>query len=752
YGPRALSVSTTESRAQIVQARSFGEKGEVEGGGGGADLGGIETRGNFKYTAYWNPGLRTDSAGNLIVRFKLPDNLTTFKIMAVAQSKKSEFGYTENSFTVSKPLLLQAALPRFARLGDSFEAGVIVHNYSDSSGQVQMFATTKGIRIKGKEVHEYTLSPGESKEVRFPVEVKEIGKATFTFKAKMRNETDGLTVSIPLQVPRRKETVAQLDAVPASLESKLIVPTNTYEELGSIEFTASSTALTGLGNSVDYLFSYPYGCIEQKSSKLLPIILGREMVEAFGFEVLKGKDPKSVVASALREFRSYQAYSGGFSYWSGDDHDSPYASAFVMYVLAQAKRNGYTVDENMMRKGVEYIKGVLRYQDNMPNYPYSYNAWAGTKTLILYTLALLKQPEPAYYELYYRNLDRIPLFAKANLLKAIQGSTKNKRMSQAITTNLLNNIKVNPTSAHFEEPNVRGLEWCWNSNVRTTAIILQTLLETNSFPGNKADYPAKIVKWLMQQQKSGRWQNTQENVYVVDALATYFKKYEREEPKFKAEIVVAGQMILSKMFEGRSLKIEKRVKDFQKFEKGKELALRSKKDGQGMLYAGVRTMYYPKDEAKVRDEGIAVIKTMEPLNSSQVQSSKLKVNSFTPGTIVKVTLRVITPQQRNFVVVDDPLPAGLEAVNTSLQTESSELSRALAAIQSEENRYRWWGSFNHHELRDDRVLLFADELEAGVHTFSYLARATTFGKFEMPATYAEMMYEPEVFGQTGSVV
>ncbi|MBI5474170.1 MAG: hypothetical protein HY961_17685, partial [Ignavibacteriae bacterium] len=745
YGPRPLAVSTTESRAQIVLARSFSEKGEDEGGGGGMDLGGIATRGNFKYTAYWNSSARTDSTGSLTVKFKLPDNLTTFKIMAVAQSKKSEFGYAENSFTVSKPLLLQASLPRFARVGDSFEAGVVIHNYSTESGAVSLKTTSKGIQFKGKEIVEFKLAAGESKEIRQQFEAQRVGKATFTFQAAMQKETDGLSVSIPIQVPRQKEVVAQYDAITASLESKIVVPKETYADLGSVEFTAASTALTGLENSIDYLFSYPYGCIEQKASSVLPIILGRQMVEAFGFEALKGKDAKSVVTSTLREFKTFQTYNGGFSYWPGDGRDSPYASAFVVYVVAQARRNGYRVNEDMFAGGVEYIKGVLRNQDNMPNYPYSYNSWAGTKTLVLYTLALIGQPEPAYYETYLKNLDRIPLFAKANLLKAISASTKNKQMMQAITTNLINSIKLNPSSAHFEEPNAKGLEWCWNSDVRTTAIILQALLETKGFPGDKADLPAKVVKWLMLQQKSGRWDNTQENVYVVDALATYFKRYEKDEPKFKAEVSVAGKAILSKMFSGRSLKIEKTSQALTMFEEGKELLLQSKKDGPGILYVGVRMAYYPKSPAQLRDEGIAVLKTMEPLRQTE---SKWDGKTFAPGTIVKVTLRVVTPQQRNFVVVDDPLPAGLEAVNTSLQTESSELGQMLASIQSEEQGYRWWGTFNHHELKDDRVLLFADELTTGVHTFTYLARATTFGKFLMPATHTEMMYEPEIFGHT----
>lgn len=748
YGPRSLAVSTTESRAQIVQARSFGEKGEEQGGGGGMDLGGIETRGNFKYTAYWNPTLRTDSTGKLTVRFTLPDNLTTFKIMAVAQSKKSEFGYAEYSFTVAKPLLLQASMPRFARLGDSFEAGVVVYNYSDAGGTVALKTSSEGISFKGNETTQVDLKPGESKEIRQRFIATRVGKATFTFQAAMGKETDGLTVSIPIQIPRQKETVAQFEEVAAQYQSKLKIPANTYEDLGSLEFATSSTALTGIEKSVEYLFDYPYGCIEQKASKVLPLIQGKQMVESFGLQLLKGKDLAKIVDMTIREFGRYQTYSGGFAYWQGSDHDSPYASAYAMYVLMQAKKNGYTVPSKMMERGTEYIQSVLRYQENMPSYPYSYNSWSGTKMLILYTLAMMKIPEPAYYETYFKNLDRIPLFAKASLLKAIYGSTKNTTMVKAIQQNLLNSIKLSPASAHFEEPDIRGLEWCWNSNTRTTAIILQALLETDGFAGGKADVPARIVKWLLQQQRSGRWGNTQENVFVVDALSTYYNRFERDEPKFVAEIKLAGQTVLSKMYAGRSLKIDRVSKKLDAFAKDQDLDLMMKKDGQGTMYATVRMIYYPKGETIVRDEGIAVFKTIEPIRTAQQRKQKTGQNVFSPGTIVRVTLRVITPQQRNFVVVDDPIPAGLEPVNTSLQTESSELDRILSSDVDTQNQFRWWGSFNHSELKDDRVLLFADELEAGVHSFTYLARATTFGTFSMPATQTEMMYEPEVFGHT----
>ena len=117
---------------------------------------------------------------------------------------------------------------------------------------------------------------------------------------------------------------------------------------------------------------------------------------------------------------------------------------------------------------------------------------------------------------------------------------------------------------------------------------------------------------------------------------------------------------------------------------------------------------------------------------------------------MKITLSIITNQARNFIVVDDPIPAGFEIVDLSLQTSG----RNLTVSQEPHREDEWWreNPFNHTEMRDDRALLFADYLPAGVSTFTYLVRVTSFGTFSMPSTRAEGMYEPEVFGQTSSRV
>jgi hypothetical protein len=116
-----------------------------------------------------------------------------------------------------------------------------------------------------------------------------------------------------------------------------------------------------------------------------------------------------------------------------------------------------------------------------------------------------------------------------------------------------------------------------------------------------------------------------------------------------------------------------------------------------------------------------------------------------------VTLKVILPQESLFVVLEDPLPAGFEAVNPAFLTESEEQQKQLDALSSSRGWRRWWQGFNHIEMHDDRVLLFANSLTPGIHTHRYLVRALTYGTFTAPGTKIEEMYSPEVFGRSSEL-
>ena len=157
------------------------------------------------------------------------------------------------------------------------------------------------------------------------------------------------------------------------------------------------------------------------------------------------------------------------------------------------------------------------------------------------------------------------------------------------------------------------------------------------------------------------------------------------------------------------------------------------KEGTGRLYYGMRMTYFPKGHRAGRDEGVTVLRSMEPVE--EPAGTVIRV-----GMLLKVTVSVIAHQDRNYLVVDDPVPAGCEVVSTSFQTTASAVGERQSAFSA----------FNHVERYDDRVSLFADWMPAGIHSYTYLVRSVHAGTYMQPSTRAECMYEPEVFGSTAS--
>lgn len=736
YGPRPLSVKTVEMRAGIVGQRNYGEKGEDRGGGGGLGMAGFDIRKKFEACAYWNPSIITDGSGSAAVKFRLPDNLTTFRIMAVAGTKDSLFGSGDSKIKTNKPLMLRPAFPRFARLGDEFEAGAVVHNYTGKGGTVTLAVSAEGIKLKSGAVRTFYLANNEGAEFRYPFGADRIGRAVFTFKAVLDSEKDAVSISIPLNLPKPTESVGLFGSTTGEQREWIEIPEDFIPGVGGGTFTAASTAMVDLAKCSEYLFNYPYGCLEQRLSRVLPMILFGKVVDAFKLPGLVERDYHQVIQEDLNKMVSFQLPNGGMAAWVDSAYDNPYISAYALFAMHKARQEGYRVDERMMQKTKDYLINVLRNKANRSYYPYSRVCWNYTDCFILQALATCGIYEPALAEYLYNYRSELPYFALAMLWKAIVIGKGNQNMAQVLRQMIDNGMKIDSTTAHFEEPDREGLGWVFHSNTRTTAAVLQAFLEMD-----KA-HPAaeKMARWLLQARKRGVWRSTQENLYVFWALATYFERYESETPDFTAGIKVEQKEMLSDIFKGRSLKTNRKIIPLENFTKGKTLPMLYTCKGKGRFYFGTWLTYAPKKEIPAKDEGFSVQRLVETMDGKPADLAKVKA-----GTMLRIRIIVSTTRDRNYVVVDDPIPGGFEPVDTTLKTESR-----LEGFQSRsEDRFgnrRWWGSFNRSELYDDRVVIFADYMNAGVHNYSYLVRATTYGGFRAPATKAEEMYAPEVFG------
>jgi uncharacterized protein YfaS (alpha-2-macroglobulin family) len=471
---------------------------------------------------------------------------------------------------------------------------------------------------------------------------------------------------------------------------------------------------------------------------MLPYIVAAPMLLEFHLTPLSGEEMRQRVQECLRQIPGFQKDSGGLGVWPESAAASPFLTCYAVFALIKAREAGYAADQDTLDRAVGFLQNFLRDEWRTGQYPFGRRTWKAVRTFALYVLSLQKKPEPAYAERLFTEREDLSVFGRTLLFKALEHGKGPEEARETLLRELLNTVKVTAGSAHFEADEGSEGEWIYSSSLRTTALILQTLIES----GREHPLVSSIARWVVERMQTAGRLSTQDNFFAVYALNEYYRKYETVSPDFRARILLAGGVVLDEKFSSG----ERRVKTVQRFlnelktpEAG-SVPLRVEKSGDGLLYYGARLTYAPRTAARPRDEGLAVWKKIESLSGKPLET-------VPAGTLVVVTLEIALSQEALFVVVNDPLPAGLEAVNPAFRTESEEEQRILSELEAQPAHY-WRPGFNHIKMHDDRVLLFADSLAPGIHTHRYLARALSLGSFVLPGTTAEKMYAPEVFGRS----
>jgi uncharacterized protein YfaS (alpha-2-macroglobulin family) len=308
-------------------------------------------------------------------------------------------------------------------------------------------------------------------------------------------------------------------------------------------------------------------------------------------------------------------------------------------------------------------------------------------------------------------------------------------------------------SAHVEELSDPYLMWFWNSNARSTAIVLNSLV--NAAAGAEEVRP--IVRWLMAVRKNGRWGNTQENAYAMESLVAYYRRYESVVPDFTGVAMLGDQTVAREQFKERSTQAAVRELPMGQVlaaaPAGSSRPLTFARDGAGTLFYTTR-LRYASDELFQQglDNGIRIERSFAPYVEN---GSRPAATSYKAGDLVRVTLTLRLTKERRFVAVTDPLPAGFEPLESWFATTARSIGTSEPNQDDADSSWEsWWqrGGFDHVERHDDRVELFATRLAEGRHTFTYVVRATTAGTFRTAPARAEEMYEPEIFGRTPTAV
>lgn len=709
----------------------------------------------FASTAYINGDVRTGKDGLARVTVKMPDNLTQFRVMAIAASDGNLMGSSDAQVRTRRPLVIRPALPRFLNFGDRFEAAAVVNNQTgfDTDVMVRCVAVNATIDETPKTVR---VANGQAREVHFSATAGSPGPATFQCAAVALTEardTDAAAATIPTLIPATGEGFATYGVVDEAARQPIEPPVGALPGFGGLDVSLSSTALTGLQDAVKYLFEYPYECTEQLCGRILPIIALGDILEDFKLgDADTPAKARGLVAEGLDRLYLHQRGDGGFGFWPGSERSWLYISAYAAMTLKFARERGFEIREGTLDRALEFL--LARLDDP---YEWEHKAY-GSQTMAVLVLARCGRAPTTHLErladLALDDDSTMTLYATAWLLEAVtlqplEGRTDvPERLARRLT-----NAAIETTSAvHFSEGRNESLRLMMHSDDRTDAIILHALLAATP----EDPIVEKVVRGLVRARVQGRWSTTQANAYALLALARYYAEFEQEEPDFQARVWLGPTTVAAHQFKGREMTISKTRIPMQDLLLSAASDLVLAKAGPGRLYYRLGLRYAPSDfKLGAEDRGFLVERVYLP-EGEDGELRRLEDGTWVAkaGTYVRVRIRVVAPDRRFYVAVVDPLPAGLEAVNEGFATSATQrLGGAKTAIHPSGRRHwGYWNPWDYEERRDDRIQLFSDRMYGGTYEYTYVTRATTVGTFVVPPARAEEMYESETFGRTASAV
>lgn len=742
---RPFSVLALDTRMHVLGERKFltpAVKGEESGGGGGL-VSDDQLRKDFNPVATWVGSLVTDSQGKATHTFKVPDTVTTYRLMAVAVGSQNTFGSAQSEFKVQKTLMMRQAMPRFLRPGDIAQAGVVVNHLTGESQQVTVSLETideKLFSLRTKRSQTLAVGAKETTAFRFELTAADVEGAseiifaasTKTAKGEFRDKVQ-LTLPVKRLQPRQAISVSGI-LDPGQVTHALNMPAEARPV--SFDINASGLPVASLEERMRLLVEYPYGCLEQRTSRIMPLIAVRELGQKLGFTRIPYERIDQWVQEWINMVPKFACGDGGFDYYPGCKSGSDaYLTAFALDGLSLAQRYNYKVPQELLVRPLNYLEDRLAsLSQNGSSWDQNTSGMAGP----LRILTKLGKSKPEVVHALYEGRANLPLFSKIDLLRAMFATKKQtSKEVQTLLDEVMSRGVTKQGAIRFAADSPHNYWWAWDSDLRNTAIALQGLVEVAP---DDARIPL-IARGLIQLDGEARAYPTQGVTQTLLALAEVADKL-----KSHGDLQISAKLGERVLWKNEPLNTKVLTQSVPATElKAKTLGLQLENHGRDPLYFGAFLRFsYP---ATVRlpglSQGFSVQRTYTRRGTGAGEAIRV-------GDFVMVQL-VIEPSNDNvrMVVVDDPLPAGLEPVDTSLATSEKEMHEVMSNRQSD---WTWWQS-RYNEIHDDHVEWHFREMYASKRwplKLQYLTRARTAGTFHAPGTFVERMYQPDVFGRSPS--
>ncbi len=741
-----LTINTDQLTQEVLDT--------VKGGGGGLAVDGlVEIRGEFIDTPYWNGALVTDENGVATFEVKLPDNLTTWRLdaRAITSSEDGTLLVGQDTFDLlsTKPLIIRPVTPRFFIVGDKVILAAVVNNNTTAEQTVVVSLNQTGFTLNSDAAQTITVPADGRGRVEWEVIVKDVATVTVSFTAQAGEFSDGSISGVSMddagtlpvykyQVPETVGTAGVLRDNEGRLES-ILLPQRYEVTDGELTIKLEQSLAAATVDGLEYLQNFPHQCIEQTVSRFLPNIMTFRALDDLGLaDATLQLNLDSAVNFALQKLYAEQKSDGGWG-WFINDVSNELTTAYALIGLTVAKEEGFAVSDSVISQAQQF----LRARFIVPNVNQS--LWRLNRhAFVLYALARSGDGDVGRTVALYNERDRLSLYSKAFLAQALALiNPDDQERLDVLLNELVSEAVLSATGVHWDE--VTSDYYNWNTNTRTTAIVLDTLIKLRPDSQLLPD----AVRYLMVQRRADAWETTQETAWAVMALTDWMVVSGELQPDYtyrvtlNDEAVTEGEASETTVRDVQELRID--VADLLKDEANNLLFERIGDNG-ALYYTAHLEAYLPVAEVNAVNRGISVERRYyrsgeeTPITQAQV------------GEVVEVRLTIVVPNSRHYVVIEDWLPAGAEAINPQLQTGQQIGTRPeLNRVNPLSRGWGWWW-FSNIEFRDEKVVLYSTYLPAGTYEYVYTMRPSVAGEYNVIPATGQEFYFPEVYGRSDGMM
>jgi uncharacterized protein YfaS (alpha-2-macroglobulin family) len=710
FGKRQLGVELRDLYGRLIDPGAGGV-GILRSGGdqfARRSVAGLPDK-SSRVVALYSGIVPLDGNGAATVRFDIPDFQGQLRLMAVAFSG-GKLGSASGAVTVRDPVVTMVALPRFLAPGDTAQLGLVINNLEGARGDYRLKLAADGAGAFAAPVERtIPLNPGQGFNGAFPLVAKTTGNVAIHLELTGPND---LKIARDFTLGVRPAQAYQLRRFVARLEPGQSI---TLDDGAADEFLpGTAEALLTVSPRPDWdvpgllraLDRYPYGCLEQTTSRALPLLYVDAVAGLWRTD--PGFSPAATLDRAIGHIVELQRGDGSFGVWSDSDDTVPWLDAYATDFLLRAKEHGKAVPDYALTAALGWLRDFVRQQSteakNLPAMAYAHYVLARAHP----NLAPGGGELPALRYFNDTQLAELPTqLARAQVAAALAAYGDMPRANAAYAAALLPPSK-RPAALRYVD---------YGSDLRDSAGLL-------AFAGDNPGVEPRLTA-------------------VMDRIAELFAHTSRTSTQEEAWLLMAAEAAVK--LTGGEMNVA--IGDAAAQQKKEPLYFRRTlgsgaaplsvaNRGTAPAWRTISMTGVPRTELPAESSGYWAGRWIFRADGSPADLTKVKQTDL---FVVVVKGKRTDPARAARTLVVDLLPAGFEIATASLGEQAAA-------------SYPWLKDLTdtaYTEERDDRYIAALDMKEGtSDFTLAYVVRAVTPGEFKYPALVVEDMYDPETTGRT----